>query len=340
MRVVHSLCATFATVLWRYASGFRRQSIRSVNSGEQTRSNEQPIVQPERLPASTRHRGGAAGTSWRVSTLATVALLALGCASGTVDPADGRSLGAESAPLLSAQEDALGESGFTAITAGDSHTCGLRPSGRIACWGRDHHGQASPYFGTFRSVIAGGDQTCGIRPSGEVECWGYDMADSPLAGIFTAVSLKNSGDIWYACGLRRTGQAECFGPSGDRSSGYFAAPSGAFTAIAVGTTQMCGLRPNGTAVCWPGTRSELVPPPSGELVTLAAGHKTHCGVRPSGEVLCWNSGIGFSQKPPPSPPSGEFTNIAVGPRHACGLRPNGQAVCWGSDDFGQSSPPP
>lgn len=190
------------------------------------------------------------------NVLATVGLLALGCAS-TADSADERPLESESTPSLTDPVDDVRELGFVEITAGHDHTCALRRSGEIVCWGRNDSGQASPCFGAFRSVVAGGDQTCGLRPTGEAQCWGYDMADSPLSGIFAAVSMKNSGDIWFACGLRRTGKAECWAGAGETSwadreepQPFDTMPSGTFAEIVVGAVQVCGLRPSGEAVCW------------------------------------------------------------------------------------------
>jgi alpha-tubulin suppressor-like RCC1 family protein len=60
------------------------------------------------------------------------------------------------------------------VDAGGSHTCAVKKSGRVACWGQDSDGQASPPGGTFRSVSAGSAHTCGVKESGRVACWGQD----------------------------------------------------------------------------------------------------------------------------------------------------------------------
>lgn len=105
--------------------------------------------------------------SWPVVVVTATALFIAGCFANAADGVDERSLDAGSVASPDPNLSGVSGTGFTAITAGDNHTCGLRPSGDIACWGRNDSDQASPYFGAFHSVAAGGDQTCGLRPSGE-----------------------------------------------------------------------------------------------------------------------------------------------------------------------------
>jgi alpha-tubulin suppressor-like RCC1 family protein len=78
-------------------------------------------------------------------------------------------------------------SGWTSVTSGDDHTCGIRV-GRIYCWGDDTYGQlgdgaaggsrATPApiasaATDWTSVSAGNYHTCAVR-AGRVACWGRD----------------------------------------------------------------------------------------------------------------------------------------------------------------------
>ena len=56
--------------------------------------------------------------------------------------------------------------GFTAISAGGFHSCGLRSDGTAVCWGRNHDGQADAPEGAFTAMSAGGTHSCGLRTNG------------------------------------------------------------------------------------------------------------------------------------------------------------------------------
>ena len=84
------------------------------------------------------------------------------------------------------------------------------------------------------------------------------------------------------------------------------APSGAFTAIALGGYQSCGLRADGTAVCWgrnPDWDFGQADAPSGELTAMTAAAVFSCGLRTNGTIACWG------RLPVIGVPSGvQFTN--------------------------------
>ncbi len=82
-----------------------------------------------------------------------------------------------------------GGTGWTVVSAGDAHTCGIR-SGRLYCWGSDSDGrlgntgsyindkgtpQQIGSLADWRTVSAGGAHTCAIRSSRYyLYCWGDD----------------------------------------------------------------------------------------------------------------------------------------------------------------------
>jgi hypothetical protein len=66
--------------------------------------------------------------------------------------------------------------GFVQLALGATTACGLRPDGRIACWGDDEFGQASPPAGEFVGLELSETYGCAVDPSGEPACWGLDEA--------------------------------------------------------------------------------------------------------------------------------------------------------------------
>ena len=95
----------------------------------------------------------------------------------------------------------------------------------------------------------------------------------------------------------------------------------------------CGLRPNGTAVCWKTSLPRQANPivdnvPTNETFTSISSSSDHaCGLRSNGTAVCW----GNDATSPPS--STTFTAISSGDRFSCGLPTTTSAlpVCWGSN---------
>ena len=212
---------------------------------------------------------------------------------------------------------------FISVSAGYQHTCGVRDTGEMACWGDDSLGQSTPPAGTFASVSAKWSETCGLRDTGEAVCWGQ-TSGSP-EGVFVSVA---AGSRWYFCGVRVTGEVDC------TVSDYFGShppPFGVFTSVSGGA---CGIRDTGEVACWGDV--SLTTPPAGTFTSVSVGQGGYaCGVRDTGEVMCWGSHNSHGQM---NPPLGTFTSVSVGAEHTCGIRDTGAVECWGHDRWGQSRP--
>ena len=202
------------------------------------------------------------------------------------------------------------------VSAGPSHTCGVRGSGEVSCWGNDYFGQATPPGGRFVSVSAGERHTCGVlRATRRAACWGSDSAgqSSPPGGRFVSVSAGVS----QSCGLRPDGSADCWGRSAS-----FDEP---LLSVSVGG-HPCGVTLHGSVVCRLGD-DPIVTPPSGMFVLVSAGRHHACGVRGDGSVACW----GDDEHGQATPPAGAFLSVSAGVDHSCGVRAAGVIACWGSD---------
>ena len=222
------------------------------------------------------------------------------------------------------------ESRFAAVSAGVGHTCGLRETGAVECWGDNEEGQTDAPAGRFSAVSAGWAYSCGLRETGAVECWGrneYGQTDAPT-GRFSAISAG-----WqHTCGLRETGAVECWGRNYD---GRADAPAGRFSAVSAGWAYSCGLRETGAVECWGANRYSRRDAPAGRFAAVSAGSSHACGLRETGAVECW----GVNAFGETDAPGGRFSALSAGGRYACALRDSGAIKCWGSNRSGQTDAP-
>ncbi len=222
--------------------------------------------------------------------------------------------------LFVCRGEAAAYCGFTDISGGTSHTCGVTMESLVLCWGDNTAGQLDAPADTFTKVTAGAFHNCGLHGDGTVTCWGDDSSAQLTApsGIFTAISAG----AYHTCGLREDGTIECWG---DYSYGQTTPPSGQFTAVAAGDYHNCAIRPDATVECWGDDTWGESTPLAGTFTSVSGGGMHTCGLRTSGTVECWGDDyLGQS-----SPPAGAFAQISAGEENTCGLRENGTVECWG-----------
>ena len=93
----------------------------------------------------------------------------------------------------------------------------------------------------------------------------------------------------------------------------------------------CGLKSDGSAVCW-GTGAGALPPTDpGPYLSVSAGGFHSCGLKTNGTVACWGDNT-YGQAPPAGTPvlAGPYLSLTVGRYHNCGLKAGGSVVCWGA----------
>ena len=189
-----------------------------------------------------------------------------------------------------------------------AHTCALKPTGAVVCWGRNGIGQLGDGTTEDRlvptqvatldsgvSAIANGlTHTCALKSTGAVVCWGSNssgalrvgattnrLAPTPVVGLTSGVSAIAAGSD-HTCALMSTGGAVCWGSNGNGQLGdgttvgrYVARPVARLTsgvsAIGAGGDHTCALMSTGAVVCFGGnvfgqlgdgtTVTRLVPTP-------------------------------------------------------------------------------
>ena len=237
--------------------------------------------------------------------------------------------------------DVLNVTDAIALAAGNSHTCIVRQSGTVSCWGQGIFGQLgnaktddSPVpvdaigIDNAVDVSCGSTFTCALLATGQVSCWG-DNSDGQLGDGTTiarttpAVVLQLDNAIaittamQHACAVVQGGAVKCWGTNTDGQLG----------------------NGNTTKSYLPTTASA-----TGALQVIAASDFT-CARDGAGQVTCWGSNdlgeLGTGATNPAPNPSPAITQVhdaiglAAGYQHACAARRTGEVVCWGAAGDGQ-----
>lgn len=311
--------------------------------------------------------------------------------------------GALAAGIAVALPAAAFNSEWTAVSAGASHTCGIKTDTTLWCWGGNDRGQlgvgdhADRYRPTqvadfpsgWTAVSAGNAFTCGIR-NGYRYCWG--------ANEFGQLGLGDANDrnrprrltsepaSWasitagrgHACAVRTNGTAFCwglnaYGAVGDGTTGNTELPatvSGGHTwrVLSAGAHHTCGITTAGYRYCWGAneagelglgadTTFHSVPATDGSTTkwqTVEAGDFTTCAITITAQLQCWGknayaqAGVGISTEVFRTPrivgSTMRFDQVTLGGGHTCavrspyqhgGLRIAGETYCWGRNDAHQ-----
>jgi alpha-tubulin suppressor-like RCC1 family protein/pimeloyl-ACP methyl ester carboxylesterase len=180
---------------------------------------------------------------------------------------------------------------------------------------------------------------CGSRWFGR--SWQAIAATAMVAALFAAAAFAGEGSCtftqvtglgWHTCGLRPDGSVVCWGWNDYDQA---TPPGGSFAQVSAGGAHTCGLRSDGSVECWGWNDSGQATPPGGSFMQVSAGGQHTCGLRADGSVECW----GLDDSGQATPPGGSFIQVSAGGEHTCGLRADGSVECWGQNDYGQGTPP-
>jgi alpha-tubulin suppressor-like RCC1 family protein len=251
----------------------------------------------------------------------------IGCSSGDKSAPDRDADGSDTDTDIAVAVDPEGR-----LSAGYSHSCGLRPDGSGHCWGTSvgdwDYGQVNDTpTGTFRSVSVGGYFSCGVGAyDGQLSCWGEDKA--PPEGV--AFDYVNVG-VDHACGLQSGDEVLCWG---DNIYGETEPPAERFAAVSAGNRHTCGITEDGRTLCWGKDDRGQSTVPDGDFAQVSAGAFQTCAIDGVGGLHCWG-------EPIEPPPSGRYTQVSAARSgtHACAVSTEGTLACWGYNGYGQADAP-
>jgi alpha-tubulin suppressor-like RCC1 family protein len=174
---------------------------------------------------------------------------------------------------------------FAAISAGDTHSCGLSVSGQIYCWGENFNSELgtgsnassdapAPVSSglTFKVVRVGDRHSCAISTADDGYCWG----------------LNDKGQLGDAS-------------TSTRSVPTLLAGGMKWASISVGGRVTCGITLSGRTYCWgdnvwgqlgSGTANNNIPQPTEVSGTLgfsmvSAGDQHVCAITTAHVTYCW-----------------------------------------------------
>ena len=246
--------------------------------------------------------------------------------------------------LVSVASPAQAASGpWSAVSAGEFHTCAINTSKSLYCWGWNVSGQLgdgtnvsrfSPKqigsSGVWASVSAAGTHTCAVTTGKSLYCWGWNAR----------------GQI----GDGTTGT--------DRYSPRKIGSTGVWASVAGGGLHTCAITTGKSLYCWgfnqygqigDGTTGTNRPSPrkigaSGAWASVTAGYLHTCAVTTGKSLYCWGDNsegqVGDGTTSTRSSPrrigsTGAWALAEAGYIHTCAVSSGKSLYCWGDNDSGQ-----
>ena len=162
-----------------------------------------------------------------------------------------------------------------------------------------------------------------------VQPTGQYVSEGPAGDFYQAADLVSlSSGTVHTCGLRSDGTAVCWGRDW---AGQSSEPGSTFTAISAFGDRSCGARTRGGVECWghaPSPVPDRFTKTDEVYISLTSGANHVCVLLGDGRADCWANSYGARQGLDRAP-AGAFLSVEAGYAHMCGIRANGSVICWG-----------
>ena len=232
------------------------------------------------------------------------------------------------------------DSNWTGVTSLKAHTCAIKRTGTIWCWGYGSDAQlglgpvgdqfAPVQVGTendWAAIDAGLTHTCATKRGGTLWCWGRMAPNYDPSSVLeypTQVSEANvfgwvGAGSYAACTITTDSShlLACLGENGSGQGG-----NGSTTYIMMLTPVSGG----------------------GEWISAGLGHEHTCGVQANNTLWCFGNGnagrLGTGNESNTSIPvqigtDHLWTAVDSGPYHSCAITTGRDLYCWGYNKDGQ-----
>ena len=94
------------------------------------------------------------------------------------------------------------------VTAGHSHTCGIRADSTLAWWASKNGKKDVPEGSNFMPVGAGHHHTCAIDHAKQLSCWGWS-AWAQTSGVPKGDFVHLASGYGHGCAVRANGEVAC-----------------------------------------------------------------------------------------------------------------------------------
>jgi alpha-tubulin suppressor-like RCC1 family protein len=235
---------------------------------------------------------------------------------------------------------------WRSVSAGGRHTCAVKTTGTLWCWGSNNNGelgvgitipeslvpvQESTDASDWATVSAGDLYTCAVKTTGTLWCWGYNfhgqLGDGTTTDSFVPVQESSHASDWAT--------------------------------VAAGISHTCAVKTTGTLWCWgdndsgqlgDGTTTDSLVPvqestDASDWASVSAGAFHTCAVKTTGTLWCWGSnfsgelgdGTTTDSLVPvqESTHASDWASVSAGAFHTCAVKTTGTLWCWGYNNNGQ-----
>lgn len=219
---------------------------------------------------------------------------------------------------------------WSSISAGRTHSCGVRDDGSFWCWGDNGESQISsaplkgqptplltPYSKPAMKLFAGDSMGCIIDAAQRLHCWGLLAGDTGLhypkptpltATRWQTLAMRSE----HLCGIDDAQRLWCWG---DNTHGQ----------LGIGNTE-----------------AQQSPHLVGDQLwrSVAVGMTHTCGVQQDGSLWCWGKNVslgltvGTNRLPQRIGGDSDWRHVASA-EHDCGLKADHTLWCWGDNTRGQ-----